>query len=38
MHKVREGDVTSEGVAVKEITPEGVVLEYQGTEFLLGRQ
>jgi len=37
MHKVREGEVTSEGVAVKEITPEGVVLEYQGTEFLLGR-
>jgi general secretion pathway protein B len=38
MHKVREGEVTSEGVAVKEITPDGVVLEYQGTEFLLGRQ
>jgi general secretion pathway protein B len=38
MRKVREGDVTSEGVAVKEITPDGVVLEYQGTEFLLGRQ
>ena len=37
MRKVREGDVTTEGVAVKEITPEGVVLEYQGTEFLLGR-
>lgn len=38
MHKVREGEVTSEGVQVKEITPDGVVLEYQGTEFLLGRQ
>jgi len=38
MRKVREGEVTSEGVAVKEITPDGVVLEYQGTEFLLGRQ
>lgn len=37
MRKVREGEVTSEGVAVKEITPDGVVLEYQGTEFLLGR-
>ena len=37
MRKVREGDVTSEGVEVKEITPDGVVLEYQGTEFLLGR-
>ncbi len=38
MHKVREGDVTAEGVQVKEITREGVVLEYHGTEFLLGRQ
>lgn len=37
MHKVREGEVTPEGVTVKEITPDGVVLEYQGTEFLLGR-
>jgi general secretion pathway protein B len=38
MHKVREGDVTTDGVQVKEITREGVVLEYHGTEFLLGRQ
>ncbi len=38
MHKVREGDVTPEGVQVKEITREGVVLAYRGTEFLLGRQ
>ncbi len=38
MHKVREGDVTPEGVQVKEITRDGVVLEYHGTEFLLGRQ
>lgn len=38
MHKVREGDVTAEGVQVKEITREGVVLDYRGTEFLLGRQ
>jgi general secretion pathway protein B len=37
MHKVREGDVTAEGVTVREITPDGVVLEYHGTEFLLGR-
>jgi general secretion pathway protein B len=37
MHKVREGEVTPEGMEVKEITPEGVVLEYHGTEFLLGR-
>lgn len=38
MHKVREGDVTTEGVQVKEITRDGVLLEYHGTEFLLGRQ
>ncbi|HEV7432242.1 MAG TPA: general secretion pathway protein GspB, partial [Steroidobacteraceae bacterium] len=38
MHKVREGDTTVEGVQVKEITREGVVLDYRGTEFLLGRQ
>jgi general secretion pathway protein B len=38
MRKVREGDVTPEGVAVKEITREGVVLDFRGTEFLLGRQ
>ena len=37
MHKVREGEVTPEGATVKEITPDGVVLEYHGTEFLLGR-
>lgn len=38
MHKVREGDVTAEGLQVKEITRDGVVLDYRGTEFLLGRQ
>lgn len=38
MRKVREGEVTPEGAAVKEITREGVVLEFRGTEFLLGRQ
>jgi general secretion pathway protein B len=38
MHKVREGDVTPEGMQVREITREGVVLEYRGTEFLLGHQ
>ena len=37
MHKVREGDVTPEGVQVRQITREGVVMEYQGAEFLLGR-
>jgi general secretion pathway protein B len=38
MRKVREGDVTPEGVQVRQITREGVVLEYHGAEFLLGRQ
>jgi general secretion pathway protein B len=38
MHRVREGDLTAEGVQVKQITREGVVLEFRGTEFLLGRQ
>lgn len=38
MHKVHEGDVTPEGVEVKEITRDGVVLDYHGTEFVLGRQ
>lgn len=37
MHKVREGEVTAEGVRVMEITNDGVVLDYRGTEFLLGR-
>ncbi len=38
MHKLREGDVTPEGVRVVEITADGVVLDYRGTEFLLGHQ
>jgi general secretion pathway protein B len=38
MHKVREGDLTAEGVQVKEITRDGVVLDYRGTEFILGHQ
>ena len=38
MHKVHEGDVTPEGAQVREITREGVVLEFRGSEFLLGRQ
>ena len=38
MHKVREGDLTPEGARVMQITSEGVVLEYRGTEFLLGHQ
>ncbi len=38
MRRVREGDVTAEGAQVREITRDGVVLEYRGSEFLLGRQ
>ena len=38
MHKMREGDVTPEGVRVVEITADGAVLDYRGTEFLLGHQ
>ena len=37
MHKLREGDSTPEGVRVESITPEGAVLSYQGTRFLLPR-
>jgi general secretion pathway protein B len=37
MHKLREGDSTPEGVRVESITPDGVVLSYQGTRFLLPR-
>jgi general secretion pathway protein B len=38
MHRVREGDVLPEGPHVQQITREGVVLDYRGTEFLLGRE
>jgi general secretion pathway protein B len=37
MHKLHEGDSTPEGVRVESITPEGAVLSYQGTQFLLPR-
>jgi general secretion pathway protein B len=37
MHKLREGDVLPEGVRVESITPEGAVLSYNGTRFLLPR-
>jgi general secretion pathway protein B len=37
LHKVREGETTAEGMRVIEITSGGVVLQYQGTEFMLGR-
>ncbi len=38
MHKVHEGDTTPEGAQVLQITRDGVVLDYNGSEFLLGRQ
>jgi hypothetical protein len=37
MHKLREGDSTPEGVHVETITPEGAVLSYNGSQFLLPR-
>jgi len=38
MHKVHEGEVLPEGPRVNEITRDGVVMEYKGQEFLLGRE
>lgn len=38
MDKHREGSRIDEGPVVQEITPDGVILEYQGQEFLLPRQ
>lgn len=38
MTKLREGDRLDEGPVVKSITPDGVVLDYQGTSFLLPRE
>ena len=37
MHKLREGDTLPEGVHVDSITPEGAVLAYNGSKFLLPR-
>jgi general secretion pathway protein B len=37
MHKVREGDTLPEGVHVDSITPEGAVLSYNGSKFLMPR-
>ncbi len=38
MNKHREGSKTAEGPVVREIRPDGVVLEHQGRVFLLPRQ
>jgi general secretion pathway protein B len=37
MHKVHEGDMLPEGVRVESITPDGAVLSYKGSRFLLPR-
>jgi general secretion pathway protein B len=37
MHKLREGD-SLEGVRVEHITPDGAVLSYRGSQFLLTRE
>jgi general secretion pathway protein B len=37
MHKLREGDSLPEGARVDSITPEGAVMSYNGTKFLLPR-
>ena len=38
MSKQRENSQLSEGPVVEEITPEGVILSYRGTSFLLPRE
>jgi general secretion pathway protein B len=38
MNQYRESGVLTEGPTLREITPEGVVLEYRGTMFLLPRE
>lgn len=35
MHRLREGEALPEGVRVESITPEGVVVSYHGTKFIL---
>lgn len=37
MHRLGEGDSLPEGVRVETIRPDGVVLTYHGTRFLLPR-
>jgi general secretion pathway protein B len=38
MHKVREGDTLPEGVHVDSITPDGAIVSYNGSRFLLPRE
>jgi general secretion pathway protein B len=37
MHKLREGDTLPEGVHLDSVTPEGAVLSFNGSKFLLPR-
>lgn len=37
MRKLREGDTTPEGARVESITPDGAILSYNGSRFLLTR-
>jgi hypothetical protein len=37
MHKLHEGD-SLEGVHVERITPDGAILSYQGSQFLMPRE
>jgi general secretion pathway protein B len=38
MSKYKEDGTLAEGPVVKEIVPEGVVLEHRGTRFLMSRR
>jgi general secretion pathway protein B len=38
MHKLREGDSLPEGVRVDSITPDGAILSYNGSRFLMPRE
>jgi hypothetical protein len=37
MHRVQEGETLPSGAQVEAIRPDGVVLSYRGTRFLLPR-
>ena len=38
MHKLREGDSLPEGVRLESVTPEGAVMSFNGSRFLLPRE
>jgi hypothetical protein len=37
MHKLREGEALPEGVRLESVTPEGAVMSFNGSRFLLPR-